>query len=63
MLEPDDVGLDAGSDGHSGAGEAVALRYQHGHHLLSAGHQRVEILGLGVPQGTQWRTDGFSEVS
>ena len=26
-------------------------------------HQRVGILGLGVPEGTPGRTDGFSEVS
>ena len=63
LLEPNDVGLDAGPDGHSGTGEAVPLRYQHGHHLLSAGHQRVEGLGLGVPEGTQGRTDGLGEVS
>ena len=57
------MGLNAGPDGHSGTGEAVPLRYQHGHHLLSAGHQRAEDLGLGVPEGTPWRTDGLGEVS
>ncbi len=63
LLEPGDVGLDAGPDGHGSTGEAVPLRYQHGHHLVSAGHQRAEDLGLGVPEGTPGRTDGLGEVS
>ena len=63
LLQPGYVALDAGLYSDVSTGEAVPFRYQHGHHLLSAGHQRVEGLGLGVPEGTLGRTNGLGEVS
>ena len=53
-LQPCNVGLDAGTHGDGGGTQAVLLRDQHGHHLVPAGDQRVEGLGLGVPvEGAQ----------
>ena len=49
LLQPGDVCLDAGPDGADGGAQAVLLRDQHGHHLVPAGSQRVEYLGLGIP--------------
>ena len=46
LFQPGDVGLDAGTNGADVHGtQAVLLRDQHGHHLVSAGGQRV-------PEGT-----------
>ena len=42
-LQPRDVGPDAGTDGDGGGGaEAVPLRAQHGHQLVSASDKRAE---------------------
>ena len=45
---------------------AVPSRFfsdQHGQHLMPAGSQRVEDLGLGVPEGAHGGTDRVGEVS
>ena len=62
MLEPGDVGLDAGSDGTDGGAQPVLLRDEHGHHLVPAGSQGVENLGLGVFERAYGGTDGVGEV-
>ena len=63
-LKPANVGLDAGTYGDRGSGtQAVLLRDQHGHHLMPAGSQGVEDLGLGVPQRSYGWSNRFGEVS
>ena len=62
LLEPCNVSLDAGTDGDGGDAKTVLLRDQHGHHLVPAGSQGVERLGLGVPQRARGRSDCFGEV-
>ena len=61
-LQPGYVGLDAGADGDGGDAKTVLLRDQHRHHLVPAGSQGVERLGLGVPQRARGRSDDFGEV-
>ena len=56
LLQPGYVSLDARTEGSGGSVQAVFLRHQHGHDLVSAGDQRIEGLGLGVPQGAHGRT-------
>ena len=63
LLQPGYVSLDARTEGSGGSAQAVFLRHQHGHHLVSAGDQRIEGLGLGVPQGAHGRTNDLGEVS
>ena len=55
LLQPDDVRLYAGTHGANGGSPPVLLRHQHGHHLVPAGHQRVEHLGSASLRG---RTEG-----
>ena len=62
LLEPGDVGLDAGPDGADGAPKPVLLRHQDGYHLVPAGNQGVEDLGLGVPQRAHGWANGVGEV-
>ena len=63
LLQPGYVSLDARTEGSGGSAQAVFLRHQHGHDLVSAGDQRIEGLGLGVPQGAHRRTNDLGEVS
>ena len=62
LLKPSDVGLDAGPNGADGAPKPVLLRHQDGYHLVPAGNQGVEDLGLGVPQRTHGWANGVGEV-
>ena len=62
LLEPGDVGLNAGPDGADGAPKPVLLRHQDGYHLVPAGNQGVEDLGLGVPQRAHGWANGVGEV-
>ena len=54
-------GLDAWAHGRM-AVRRVLLGDQHGRHLVSAGGQGVECLGLGVSQRAHGGTNGLSEV-
>ena len=45
-----------------GGTQLVLLGDQHGQHLLPAGSQRVEDLGLGVLEGAHVRTDDVGEM-
>ena len=49
-------------DRTDGGPKPVLLRHQDGYHLASADNQRVENLGLGVPQWTNGWTNGVGEV-
>ena len=62
LLQPGDMSLNAGADGADGGTQPVLLRDQHGHHLVSAGSQGVENLGLGVPQRAHGGTNDIGEV-
>ena len=63
LLQPGYVSLDARTEGSGGSVQAVFLRHQHGHDLVSAGDQRIEGLGLGVSKRAHGRADCFGEVS
>ena len=56
------MGFNAGTNGADGGTQPVLLGDQHGHHLVPAGSQRVEDLGLGVLEGAHLRTDGVGEM-
>ena len=57
-----DVGFNAGTNGAAGGTQPVLLGDQHAHHLVPAGSQRVEDLGLGVLEGAHGGTDGVGEM-
>ena len=56
------MGCNAGTNGADGGAQPVLLGDQHGQHLVPAGRQRVEDLGLGVLEGAHVRTDDVGEM-
>ena len=55
-------GLTARRTTAGGQAQPVLLGDQHGHHLVTAGSQRVEDLARGVLEGAHLRTDGVGEM-